>query len=104
MTISFACIGTPHARKYVAGLSRVWPHAIPAAAPTRVVITFAIGKCELAATAKLLNIMLTARSRDDVELLEDLIAEKLDRISDDETFHFQWIRPPSDESASRHAA
>ena len=104
MTISFACIGTPHARRYVAELSQIWPHANPATAPMRVEISFPIGKCELAATTRLLNITLAARSRNEVEQLEDLIAETLDAISGGETFHFQWIRPPSEESVSRHAA
>ena len=101
MTISFACINTLHARDYVAGLGRIWHHEIPPVAPAHVVIPFPIGLCELAATAKLLNITLTAKSGYEIALLEDLISEHLDRISDDERLRYQWIRPADEQRNMR---
>jgi hypothetical protein len=104
LTISFACISTPHARDYVAGLRRIWPREIPALGPVHIVIPFAIGTCELAATAKSLNITLTTRPSHEVVLLEDLIAGILNRISNGEILGYQWVRPADDESVGREAA
>ena len=103
MSTSYASVHTPHARAYLTGLGKVWHHNPSVTAAMQVVIPFPIGLCAIAATTDLLNITLTARSSYEIALLEDLISDHLDRLSQDESLHYQWVRPADCRPAASHS-
>ena len=85
-------VSTTHASEYLIGLCRTWHRTLPESGetPTHVEIPFANGCVALDAGADHLEIVLTARSRRDTALLEDLVSDHLDRLSSREDLHYQW--------------
>jgi hypothetical protein len=63
--------------------------------PTRIDIPFANGRVALSAGADRLEIWLTAGSRRDNALLEDLVSDCLDRLSSGEDLQYQWTDRPT---------
>jgi hypothetical protein len=96
MTTSYASVHTQRARDYLVELGLIWHHTISAKASMEVVIPFPLGLCEISATEDLLQISLIAKSNYEIALLEDLISDQLDGMSEGEDLHYQWLRPSDD--------
>ena len=89
---SCTTVRTTRAGEYLISLCRAWNHGLPKSGrmPTQIEISLANGRVALNASADNLEIVLTAGSRFDAALLEDLVSDLLDRLSSEE-LHYQWI-------------
>src|SRR5689334_14243468 len=91
---SCTTVHTTRACEYLISLCRVWNHSLPKSGqkPTHVEVevSLANGRVALNAGPEYLEIVLAARSRFDIALLEDLVSDHLDRLSSEE-LHYQWI-------------
>jgi len=94
---SYTTVRTAHAGEYLVGLCRAWHRTLPESGetPTRIDIPFANGRVALSAGADRLEIWLTAGSRRDNALLEDLVSDCLDRLSSGEDLQYQWTDRPT---------
>jgi hypothetical protein len=92
MTISYARVRTENAREYLVSFSRTWQRAVPDLEfnDTLATIPFPHAICELSAGDGFLDITLTARSKEYAALLEDMVADRLDHVSRNETLKYQW--------------
>jgi hypothetical protein len=92
MTISYARVRTENAREYLVSFSKAWQRAVPDLEfnNTAATIRFPFASCELNAGDGFLDITLTAKSKEYAELLEDVVAERLDRFAHEETLKYQW--------------
>ncbi len=89
---SCTTVHTTRAGEYLIGLCRSLNHSLPKSGqmPTHIEISLANGRVALTATSDNLEVVLTAGSRFDTALLEDLVSGHLDRLSSEE-LDYQWI-------------
>ena len=92
MTTSFASLRTPLAGAYLVEIGRTWHRDEDALAENHIEIPFPIGRVAIDVNGDVLNVTLTANSHYESTLLEDLIADQIDRLSSDEDLHYQWLR------------
>ena len=89
---SYAKVSTSCASEYLIGLCRNLHHSLPKSSqiPTHIEIALANGRVALNASDVYLEIALTASSRFDTALLEDLVSDHLDRLSR-EDLQYEWV-------------
>ena len=94
---SYTTVRTAHAGEYLVGLCRAWHRTLPESGetPTHIEVPVANGRVALNAGADRLEIGLTAGSRRDTALLEDLVSDCLDRLSSSEDLQYQWNDGPT---------
>jgi hypothetical protein len=92
MTISYARVRTEKASEYLVRFSKAWLRTVPELVfnDRLARIPFPYATCELSVGEGFLDITLTANSREYAALLEDVVAERLDRLAHDEALKYQW--------------
>lgn len=92
MTISYARVRTEKASEYLVRFSKAWLRSVPDLVfnDRLARIPFPDASCELSAGDGFLDITLTANSKEYAALLEDVVAERLDRVARDEALKYQW--------------
>ncbi|HEX3653590.1 MAG TPA: DUF2218 domain-containing protein [Rhizomicrobium sp.] len=92
MTISYARVRTEKASEYLVSFSKAWLRSVPDLQfnDRLATIRFPFASCELNAGDGFLEITLTAKSKEYAELLEDVVADRLDGFARDETLKYQW--------------
>lgn len=90
---SYTTIHTTHAGEYLIELCRTWHRSLPESSetPTHIEIPLANGRIALDASVDHLKIVLTAGSKRDIALLEDLVSDHFDRLSSREDLDYLWI-------------
>jgi hypothetical protein len=94
MTISYASIPTKHAHQYLAGFHgdcSEKPRAAFDGAHAHMLLPE--GVCEFEATEEFLDVTLIAQSNYGTALLEDVVSNRLDRMTT-EDLPYHWIQAP----------
>ena len=103
---SFARVRTERASAYLHGLNQHWHRHVQVVAHSEAhaEIAFPLGRAELDASGEALEVSLTASSNYDAALLEDMVAEALDRLAFNDDLQYQWIRPAPSAAPSAQAS
>ena len=96
MTVSYAHVRTNNASEYAAQLTRDWMKSgLPVVRDqAHAAITLPFGYCEFDADKEFLDIKVTADTIAHTTLFEDIVSDRLDRLSQGEPLRYAWILLP----------
>jgi hypothetical protein len=93
MTTSYARVRTDNAAEYVEQLAQNWIKSASSLVRehAHATVTLPFGCCELSAEKEFLDITVSADSIADTTLLEDIVSDRLDRLSHGERLSIAWM-------------
>jgi hypothetical protein len=93
VTITYARVRTKSAMKYLRTFKNDWRNTTWSLTEGKnsAVVVLPLGQCELEAGDGFLDVTITADSIVYTELLEDLVSNHLDRLSQEERLRYPWI-------------
>jgi len=96
MTVSYAHVRTNNANQYAEQLTLDWTKSALSVVRdhAHAAVTFPFGCCEFDADKEFLDITVTADTIAHTTLFEDIVSERLDRLSQGEPLRYAWILLP----------
>ena len=90
-TAAHASVPTAYASRYLQQLAKHWAHKFPVVFTAEVAaIDLPMGRCDLEASATVLDVTLTGTPDADMDRFRAVVAEHLQRFGHRETLVFDW--------------